>query len=950
MIRNVLFFLIAIAIAYGVDWAPKYVALLSQNKISTFGQIQKYRKPCNRSPQGEMFCTDSYTIPKSLLFADKVRASGIGLGIFIAATDVYCENQNSRHLLFGDAHSPARTYELLKKYQTVQLDSINCESNLRVDVFNGRNMRRTGFIGSSMVIGDFNHVEQVKRVVEFFTAQIYFVLAIILAASILISRFFFRSAIKTSHEEIWFGVFSLAWLGFALVKSGLPEMIFPLISGNLVYVRLANYFGIVAYLGPGLYIVRDIKEIPLLFRNFSKWLFQSVWKNSKLNWFYFLVALICLSPWFAKGLGIVSAFAVPICLMAAYSRRYTSFLFFSVLTTIEVAKLFNVPYLPNGSTALLFVSQIIFYLFVLQIRHNAQINEILHEYRARDAGADDKRLLGMLKGFAKRFGVQQITLIEPNDGGTCRITIQWNDPTVGWSTEQFFNETLPFVFSHVLTTRSALWHVNEESDLAKSLRKGQPVQKNSVGSYFSVVPILRNGAPLGAIAMTAYKNELIDDEFWKEELFFATEMIMPLMSNQIWGRTLGKRDVWYQKCAATSKVLIESMEINDGHMDLHASINKIAKIISNQTGTSVFISRLDATTRAYDLRAASGFSEDVTRMYYETPFLALKENKQGPMPLAINTGKIVTVADTSWLWGVLHPMSKAILDKSECKSAAAVPVFYQHESDKEAEVWGLVWMESKETGFFTPSHEPGLSLLAGAVESIIKGFQVRASAKEALSGLVREDVADKLLRNEPVREEEIGYLLVADIRGSSRIANRNGSVVWSAFIDKIRLNIENIAGQYGLKLQLVVWDAFFFTKPCSEKNDAAFESFLECAKKINEFLYVKMKDAFPDEPIPIDGAWARFCVEFGDITRDIQNNTWTIAGSTMASINKLEQICKHIHGWFFITENNLPKRRGGFEVLNYLNPATGEKIERYVEKVSFRGDLTENGTKKVKAA
>jgi class 3 adenylate cyclase len=236
-------------------------------------------------------------------------------------------------------------------------------------------------------------------------------------------------------------------------------------------------------------------------------------------------------------------------------------------------------------------------------------------------------------------------------------------------------------------------------------------------------------------------------------------------------------------------------------------------------------------------------------------------------------------------------------------------------------------------GKFTPDREESLKLLSGAIEGIISKVSEAARAREALSGLVRHDIAERLLNKQKVREEETGYLLVADIRGSSKLANQLGASVWNEFIDTIRRPLEMIGKKHRLSLQLVIWDAFYFTFPSRKKHPKQFGQFVTCAREINAFLELAFKHFFPTEIISKNESRARFCLEHGDTSRDIQNGTWTIVGAAIASASKLEAVCKPLVGWFFTTEEVPVPALEAFERLEATNPANGARI------ISLNGDV-----------
>jgi class 3 adenylate cyclase len=300
------------------------------------------------------------------------------------------------------------------------------------------------------------------------------------------------------------------------------------------------------------------------------------------------------------------------------------------------------------------------------------------------------------------------------------------------------------------------------------------------------------------------------------------------------------------------------------------------------------------------------------------------------MPLAINRGKTVTVADITWLYTVLHPLSLRILKESNCRSAAAVPVFLNHSDQKQdretQKAWGILWLESQQSGEFTPNQEPGLRILSAAVESAIARVDYESRARGALTELVRADIADKLLRQVSVREEEQGYLIIADIRGSTKIANSAGAETWLRFIGSVRGVLEEVATKHGLRLQFIIWDAFYFTVQSGPQHHRAIPEFVTFAREVNAVLAAAFEIMFPDAAAANDGARARFCVEYGDITRDVSNGQWTITGAAMASVSKLEAACKELRGWFFFTEAVLSSANPSYEILKNINPGTDSRI------------------------
>lgn len=773
-----------------------------------------------------------------------------------------------------------------------------------------------------------------KRVVEFCASDFYLLLGFSLWASLLITALVIRPITNKSKSEMYFDLFSKAWVAFALTKSGIPEILFPVISTQLVYIRFANFFSSIAHLGPPVAGLSQEFRWNSRLRRFAAWLTRPVRRDLPVLNLHVLVAIICLSPYFAKWLGVMVliSFAISIVVGTLPKRGY--FLFFGICSLLEAGKLFNLRGMPYGSTTLTFIALLLFDQFLAHIRHSSKISNLLIWAKASASVKAENRIESLLREVGERFSIRRLTVIEPQREGHCRITIVKKESSGAWKTDSFYHDSLPTVFSHVLTTREAVWNIHEESDLAANLRKGNARLEQREGSFFTVVPIVKDLNPVGALAFTGYSEGLFENGFTRDEIKLGVQLLLPMLADTIWSQSLSTSDEWYRKC-------VEASEAISGIGDLGASektLEKVAAKIFQCTGLSVFLSRVNPLSRELDLKFTAGFSNSVSAMYQETRFYALVGNTQGPMPLAVNRGKIVTVSDLTWLYTVLHPFSLRILKESECRSAAAVPVFLNHVSQpnqKEGQkVWGLLWLESKQLGEFSPNKEPGLRILAAAIESVVSRLDFASRARGALEELVRADVAEKLLQQVPVREEESGYLLVADIRGSTKIANYAGAQAWLQFVGCLKGVLDDVGEKYGLMLQFIIWDAFYFTVSSEAQHDRAVPQFASFAREVNSILKYAFEIAFPESIAPPDGSRARFCLEFGDITRDVSNGSWTITGAAMASVSKLEAACKGLPGWFFLTEASLGNSVSGYEILRVRNPGTGARI------VSSTGDLS----------
>ncbi|MBI3556235.1 MAG: hypothetical protein HY074_08225 [Deltaproteobacteria bacterium] len=205
-------------------------------------------------------------------------------------------------------------------------------------------------------------------------------------------------------------------------------------------------------------------------------------------------------------------------------------------------------------------------------------------------------------------------------------------------------------------------------------------------------------------------------------------------------------------------------------------------------------------------------------------------------------------------------------------------------------------------------------------------------ASEALARFLPDGVAEKLIEGKSIREDETGYLFMVDIKGSTRIARRFGNDHWAEFTAALSKDITAVARRYGYTLQFVVWDAFYFTKPGMQSAEALAET-VTFAKELHEIFSVACTRAFGEFAVR-QGPSARFCLTWGDTTRDVRGghkSDWTIVGKTMAAVCKLEQACKDQEGWLFASATALVDPTRPWVMLRRVVNATDEGIYKNVE-------------------
>jgi len=930
------FFLFALFLSYSSQWGPYYVALFAGNNLKILGSISDHSEFCPDTSRGNINCKVQYRIPK-YIFDDVSKASSeLGLGIILHATEIGCAKSFDSKINYGIVENAGSTLDFLNIYQTAQLKQLQCDGDILVKAWAPNSYRRYGHVDGPLVLGDRQSVERVKTFTEFFRSEILLILTA-LFFSVFIFDKVLSSLMRVQTDVDPLQQFSYAWLGFTFLFSGMATTLLPVISGSFFFTRLSNYFSILAHVGPLMAILVHSRVLPNPIIRIANILMVPRPTFGNVRLLHLVLIIYSLSPFFAKGLAPVILAVGIITLIASILHRNLFLFFWGAAMTSDCLKLFMVPYLP---TSYLTMSYSLFCLtdaFVLKVKKSAGLVSALRWAREQIESYNGYRpVVNMLQDFADQFAIRQITLIIPKPDGNCELIAQ-SQVAGKWNTEKYYRSSLPPMFSHVITTRENLWHVDEDSLFALNLRKGEVKLHTYSSKYFSIVPLIKDSVPVGAIALTNYSDIYALDEFYKLKLNSVANLLFPFLSTIIAHQNVSEKEDWTARCTKIADLIFELKYLGTDHpIDFH--LDKITDLISQELSVASLIGQLDVVTRQIDIKSVAGHSEEVVKEYKASKFYAVLHNEQGPLALAINRQRTVTIGDISWIRGVLHPMTVRMFEKLNVHSFAAIPLMDLSNSEKANqtistnETWGVLWLESKTLGFFQPQTEAGLNIIARAIENFLNHLEISLAhtrTKKALAGFVPQKILGKLMQGSPVREEEAGYLLMADLRDSTKLSRIVGADKWSLFTKQLAAPAEVIAQEFGFTLQSIVWDAFYFTKAKSSE--------ISEIKNINEFV-IKLNSLFDfacrrtfGEAINLDDlARARFCLTYGDVTRDIRsslNNNWTIVGTAMASVSKLEQECKMIKGWFFIASSVVQGYlQSDWIELNRIVPGTNEKI------------------------
>lgn len=939
-----LYLIFALVTCYAPEWGPHYVALFSGGRLNVVGSISDFQESCPSADRGTVQCKVQYRIPGALMRAVS-GAKAIGLGFIIHATEVRCHDDNGDKLLgrFGEVESAGKTLDFLNIYQTIPDAITLCANDIIVTAWAPREYRRFGAIGAPVVIGDFAYVDRVRRFVEFFRSPFLIALAAMFFSVFIFNEILSR-LLQTNQKPSEIETYSYGWVGFTFAASGLANTLLPVVSDSYLMTRLANWFSFIVMVGPGLTVISGLAGLSDHIARLACMLTKEF--HSRIKWrpIQLIALLFVASPFFAKLLAPTYITFTGVFVLLGLLKRNPLLVCLGLAGLSDSLKMMMVPYLPTSYLFMVFSLFCVVDSFVNRVKRSAGLVGLLKwTHDQIECGIESKSVPEILRDFAGQFGIAQVSLIITKPNGGCEIVVQAKNGE-HWETSKFFKDRLPPMFAHVLTTRESLWHVQEDSLLAINLRKGEDRGLKYKGEYFSIIPLLKDSVPVGAVAITGYPYVYAKDDFLQLKLTSVINLLYPFLASAIAHSSMAERHGWADDSSKVANAILELKSDAARNQSDDIILASITNIVSNQLDVGVYIGRLDPMTRRIHVVSIAGFPEGVAEMYRTSQFYAVSHNEQGPLALAMTRKKIVTVGDVKWLSSVLHPSTLKIFDAAATQSCAAVPIFDQDESElaKSESVWGVMWLESKRVGAFLPQTEAGLFNISRAIEALLSHSRVlseRNRTKDALAGFVPHKVLEKVLHGESAREEEVGYLLMADIRDSTRISRSVGADKWAEFTKALAGPADRIAGRYGYVLQSVIWDAFYFTKP-GTGLEYEYAQVIEFAQELNGLIYAASNEFFGARLFNGSLIRARFCLTFGDITRDIRsslNNNWTIVGTAMAAISKLEQVCKGVRGWLFVSDSATKEKLvGSWALIDKRVPGTEEQIFTYEKEMLLR--------------
>lgn len=364
--------------------------------------------------------------------------------------------------------------------------------------------------------------------------------------------------------------------------------------------------------------------------------------------------------------------------------------------------------------------------------------------------------------------------------------------------------------------------------------------------------------------------------------------------------------------------------------DHSVGFNEFMKIVAENVGVRVAVGMYDPTNHQIKIISIVGFLESVAERWTEGFLQARPDNLYGPLARGIHDGSVYIVPDVSLILPYLHENTAEFYKISNTRSCVAIP-FYDGAGGEE--VVGVIYLESSNSSF-SEVYRPVLEKLARIVESVQERYNVKAALAKAtntLSRFIPRTHVFSLISGVDIMEQDSGYLMMLDLKGSTKFSLEHGSSDWLERVEILQQIIIPHIERCGARLQTFSWDAAFITFSTPVPSLDTLRSVVElCTIMTNEIEHWALGNLKLREFWGPGKQKARFCITFGDISRGLApgtTETWTVTGESMAVIAKMESQCKQLPGVVFTDQAAAAELTGlGFK-------GTGHDIRGLTRKI-----------------
>ena len=861
----------------------EYISLYFKNINSNENYIHKLEleKNCNTSMS---ICNKKYIFS---WIKDIKPGDSIIIGRAWNAVNISCDG--SSIFSMGNPTSPSGSRDTNNVFHILDYIQLKpCKKNITVDTYFPYNQKKFGLLDNYSYIISKNNADSLKRFNEFIL-QDFKILNLCSILAILLFSIFIRIVAIDSHSKIRVQ-FSYMMAALALAQSGLLEVWFPF----SFMPELNRWFAAISCC---LFFSFGVIYLNKINASTKKFLLVSA--------VIFVVAYIITQSRLSAWISFAFIFTF-VYIYYGIKKKSGLSLTAGLLVFLAYLEYNGVKWVPNSYTVPTFFALLIISENQKAFLSYLKINRLLKMSRLRGADViarkeNSNRVHSIVKIFQKQFNAKKITVLNLSDIEVIRIMQYDSDSALP---NIFEVNELPPIFAHVISTGNALINVHEDSNLVTSFRRGE-YNHDFKARHFTVLPLFSGKETIGAIALTEYDHHQFESSLNYATFIFCLDILRGLLVEHLLTspktESLNKIKKFFEFINSTPLI---------GKITVESEMIFFADAMTSIFGWRVASGRIDNVDRLWQVNKINNFDERVKDQVLKGKIYAHKDNRQGPFALAVHEIKPVIVPNTKWLEGVVHENTIKFFNIHATKTAAFVPVIREN-SDNTKSVIGVYWIEGVRGSEITYSDR---ELFNSMMKTISDRLQRIDSAEEisrsrsSLAQFVPQHLVDAVMRGEVAAEKDHGYLLMFDLKGSTRLAHKISNDSFRTVVADLKDQMKNALLQSNWVLQQYEWDAFYFTKTADASNQLDINS----VHNILDLIFENWKSGIIleyGESTELESLSYRICFTYGDTSRGIvqegATQAWTFTGNAIAVVSKVENESKKLNGQIFADDSIL---------------------------------------------
>ena len=883
---------VSILLTLAVGYLPK---LLSQYYIFVFGNKteQVHYQTLGETCKNENICSKKYKIKKP---TSNNRGVSLVVGSIYNASIWKCNQIEVFRT--GDPSIAVANRQNYNNYYLIPLHYFKtCLSNeIQISTFHPKSQKKSGIREANFFIAPNQVAEKYKSAYEFVYKD-YKVLNIGIMLSVFFLTILISILLGDNSSLKRLSLASLLAIG-ALSQSFIVEVIFPFkhidsinrwmaTLSYLLYTSLATDY-LIEHLNK-----RTTSILPIV--AFIAIYFVS---GSRITaWIYYSYFISFLSFFLS---------------LKFKSEKLFTFSILSILTSLNFS---GYKGLPNSYIVPTYIAFAVFFDCFMAIQGFMKIGRLL---RLKTESSRKKSQFqsrtnahsAIIKIFQRLFAIQKLTLLRVEDNNLYLETYTFHkqSPTNNTLTK------LPPVFAHVVTTGDQLIHKGVYDEKTVQIKGSSEKYKTSKENYFSVVPLKLGNEVLGGISMTDYPQWLCNSSLAQKSFLYSIDILKSIIVESI--LTTPRAETLKRNGMLQKKINIAGSE------NIHQLLLRCASTLSSEFGWRIAVFKEPEKDMRLPLIKCFRFNKYVEERFTHGKIYAKEENKQGPLALAVNNKVPVVVPSVQWMEDVFHKFTNEFIRLHGTSSMAMVPIIdIDHNK-----VVGVFWIEGVKDYEISSSDKELFRNIMSTMSDLIKVINANKKvnlSQEGLEKFIPKHLVSDYLDGKEVVENDNGYLLMFDIKGSTNLSRAISVESFHSEVDALKSNLEKkLEDEEGWKLRQFIWDGFDFTK----SNDGSFELDYHLYEEEIGKLFKNWKSSLKSRHgnLPEIGALSyRICYSFGDISRGVvadgETVKWTLIGNAVAVASKVEQTVKKLEGTSFCDKSVFERRKDLWKYLTTSN-------------------------------